>query len=56
MVICAHGKSISRFTIVQYGTLDVYPAWQLVEDVIAYAKSCCVLRELTPKEGAQFGS
>ena len=26
-----------------------------VEELIAYAKSCCVLRELTPEERDQFG-
>ena len=38
-----------------YGTLEIYPAWHSVEELIAYAKSCCVLRELTSEERAQFG-
>jgi WD40 repeat protein len=30
-------------------------AWQTTEELIAYAKECCVWRELTPEERAQFG-
>ena len=40
--------------------LDGFPArifrvWLSVEELIAYAKECCVFRELTPKERQQFG-
>jgi len=38
-----------------YGTLEIYPTWHSVKELIAYAKSCCVLRELTPEERDQFG-
>jgi hypothetical protein len=33
----------------------IFPAWQTTEDLIAYAKECCVWRELTPEERDQFG-
>jgi len=34
---------------------DIRQAWQTTEDLIAYAKECCVFRELTPEERTQFG-
>jgi hypothetical protein len=37
------------------GDLKVYPAWQSLEELVAYAKDCCVLRHLTPEERTQFG-
>ena len=33
----------------------IFPAWQTTEDLIAYARKCCVWRELTPEERDQFG-
>jgi WD40 repeat protein len=33
----------------------VWRVWQTTEDLIAYAKECCVFRELTPEEREQFG-
>ncbi len=33
----------------------IFPAWQTTEELIAYAKECCVWRELTPEERLQFG-
>jgi hypothetical protein len=30
-------------------------AWQSTEELMAYARENCVLRELTPEERAQFG-
>jgi WD40 repeat protein len=30
-------------------------AWQSTEDLIAYARECCVTRDLTPEERRQFG-
>jgi len=33
----------------------VFRVWQSTEELIAYAKECCVFRELTPKEREQFG-
>jgi WD40 repeat protein len=38
-----------------YGSLEIYPTWHSVDELIAYAKSCCVLRQLTPEERAQYG-
>ncbi len=34
---------------------DIHPVWQSTEDLIAYAKQCCVWRDLTPEEREQFG-
>jgi hypothetical protein len=33
----------------------VFRVWLSVEELIAYAKECCVFRELTPEERQQFG-
>jgi WD40 repeat protein/transcriptional regulator with XRE-family HTH domain len=40
--------------------LDGFPArvfrvWQSAEELIAYAKECCIFRELTPEERQRFG-
>jgi WD40 repeat protein len=37
------------------GDVKVFPAWESLEDLVAYAKDCCVLRDLTPEERAEFG-
>lgn len=37
------------------GDLKVFPAWQSLKELVAYAKEHCVLRELTPEERTQFG-
>jgi WD40 repeat protein len=37
------------------GRASVYPAWQSLEELIAYAKECCVIRELTATERELFG-
>jgi WD40 repeat protein len=37
------------------GDLKVYPAWESLEDLVAYAKEHCVLRDLTPEERVRFG-
>ena len=36
-------------------SIEIYRVWQTTEDLIAYAKECCVVRELTPEERQQFG-
>lgn len=36
-------------------SVEIYRVWQTTEDLIAYAKECCVVRELTPEERQQFG-
>ena len=36
-------------------SIQIYRVWQSTEDLIAYAKECCVVRELTPEERQQFG-
>jgi WD40 repeat protein len=37
------------------GTATVLPAWQTTQDLIDYAKECCVIRELTAEERELFG-
>lgn len=37
------------------GALKVFPAWQTTQELIDYAKECCVVRELTAEEREQFG-
>ena len=37
------------------GTATVLPAWQTTQELIDYAKDCCVIRELTDEERVQFG-
>jgi WD40 repeat protein len=39
----------------QDGTTKVFPAWQTTQELIDYAKECCVVRELTDEEREQFG-
>jgi WD40 repeat protein len=35
--------------------VEVFRVWQSTEELIAYAKQCCVWRDLTPEERQQFG-
>jgi WD40 repeat protein len=37
------------------GRSGVWRVWQTTDDLVAYAKECCVFRELTPEEREQFG-
>jgi WD40 repeat protein len=37
------------------GTLKIFPAWHSAQELIDYAKECCVVRELTAEEREQFG-
>jgi WD40 repeat protein len=37
------------------GKSGVWRVWQTTEELIEYAKECCVYRELTPEERQQFG-
>jgi WD40 repeat protein len=37
------------------GTLRVYRHYRSHEELIAHAKECCIVRELTPEEREQFG-
>jgi WD40 repeat protein/DNA-binding SARP family transcriptional activator len=37
------------------GMLTILPAWQTIHELIAQAKECCVVRDLTPEERTQFG-
>jgi WD40 repeat protein len=38
-----------------WGKLQVFPVWHSLEELIDYAKECCVVRELTPGEREKFG-
>jgi WD40 repeat protein len=33
----------------------VWRVWQTTEDLVKYARECCVFRDLTPEEREQFG-
>jgi WD40 repeat protein len=37
------------------GTLKIFPTWHSAQELIDYAKECCVIRELTAEEREQFG-
>jgi WD40 repeat protein len=37
------------------GTLQIFPVWDSLEELVAYAKECCVTRELTADEREVFG-
>ena len=37
------------------GKMQVFPTWHSTLELIAYAKECCLVRELTPEEREQFG-
>jgi WD40 repeat protein/transcriptional regulator with XRE-family HTH domain len=36
-------------------SVETYRVWQSTEDLVAYTKECCVVRELTQEERQQFG-
>lgn len=36
-------------------TVEIIPFWQTKEELIAYARDCCVIRDLTQDERQQFG-
>jgi hypothetical protein len=38
-----------------FDAVDIHPVWQSTDDLIAYARECCVWRELTSEERQQFG-
>jgi WD40 repeat protein len=38
-----------------WGKVQVFPTWDSLEELIEYAKGCCVVRELTPGEREVFG-
>jgi WD40 repeat protein len=42
-------------TIGDWGRLQIFPVWDSLEELIDYAKECCVVRELTPDEREVFG-
>lgn len=37
------------------GLLKIYPAWTTLQELVDYAKDCCVVRELTNAEREQLG-
>jgi hypothetical protein len=36
-------------------TVYVYPIWNTTDELVAYARECCLIHELTPEEREQFG-
>lgn len=34
---------------------EIYPVWNSTEELIDYAKACCIVRSLTPEERVNFG-
>lgn len=45
----------SMFSFDQPESASIWRVWQSTEELIAYAKDCCVFRQLTSEERAQFG-
>jgi WD40 repeat protein len=39
----------------QDGKTSLYPTWQTMEELKAYARECCLVHELTPEEREVFG-
>ncbi len=39
----------------QDGKTSLYPTWMTTEELVTYAKACCLVRELTPEEWEVFG-
>jgi WD40 repeat protein len=37
------------------GTTQIYPIWRTSQDLIDYAKECCIFRDLTPEEKFIYG-
>lgn len=37
------------------GILEIYPSWHSTQELIDYARGCCLVRELTPEERELFG-
>ena len=38
-----------------WGRLQIFPVWDSLEELVEYAKECCVVRELTADEREVFG-
>jgi len=36
-------------------SVEIYRVWQSTEDLFAYTRECCLVRELTLEERQQFG-
>jgi len=47
--------AIAAYSFDGPGTSSVWRVWQTTEELIAYARECCVFRQLTPAEREQFG-
>ena len=46
---------VSIQNLVSPGRSGVWRVWQTTQELVDYAKECCVIRELTEEERAQFG-
>jgi hypothetical protein len=44
-----------KYLIAPADQVVIARVWQSTEELIQYAKECCVFRELTPEERQQFG-
>jgi len=47
--------AVGRYSFDSPSKTEVWRVWQSTEELIAYAKECCVFRELTPEERERFG-
>ncbi|MCC6611963.1 MAG: hypothetical protein IT320_00715 [Anaerolineae bacterium] len=47
--------AVSRFSFDEPGGVEVWRVWQSTDELIAYAKDCCVFRGFTPEELDTFG-
>ncbi|NWG16436.1 MAG: TIR domain-containing protein [Chloroflexi bacterium] len=36
------------------GTAKIWPVWKSLDELVAYARACCAVRDLTPDERGQF--
>jgi len=50
-----HKLLVAIANLVGGGQSGVFRVWQSTQELIDYAKECCVFRELTPEERQQFG-
>jgi WD40 repeat protein len=47
--------AVGAFSLDGSAASEVWRVWQSTEELIAYAKECCVFRQLTAQEREQFG-
>jgi len=37
------------------GWFQIFPIWHSAQELIEYARECCIIRDLTPEERERFG-